>query len=42
MIGGDRCPAFSDVEVSPSFARELIAYGLAKPFIEQTESKKKK
>jgi hypothetical protein len=42
MIGGERSTAFSDVEVSPGLARELIALGLAKPFIEPTESKKKK
>lgn len=42
MIGGERCPAFSDVEVSPGLARELIALGLAKPFVETAEPKKKK
>lgn len=42
MIAGESCPVGSDVEVSPSFARELIALGLAKPFVEPAESKKKK
>lgn len=42
MIAGESCPVGSDVEVSPSFARELVALGLAKPFIETAEPKKKK
>ena len=42
MIAGESCPVGSDVEVSPSFARELIALGLANPFIETAEPKKKK
>ena len=42
MIAGKSCPVGSDVEVSPSFARELIALGLAKPFIETTAEPKKK
>lgn len=42
MIGGESCQAGSDVEVSPAFARELIAIGLAKPFVETAEPKKKK
>lgn len=44
MIGGEPCPVGSDVEVSPAFARELIALGLAKPFVETpaAEPKKKK
>jgi hypothetical protein len=42
MIAGESCPVGSDVEVSPSFARELIALGLAKPFIETAAEPKKK
>ena len=42
MIAGESCPVGSNVEISPSFARELIALGLAKPFIETAEPKKKK
>jgi hypothetical protein len=42
MIAGESCQVGSDVEVSPSFARELIALGLAKPFVETAEPKKKK
>lgn len=42
MIGGECCLNGSDVEVSPSFARELISLGLAKPFVESSEPKKKK
>lgn len=42
MIGGERCLVGSNVEVSPSLARELIAHGLAKPFVETAVEPKKK
>jgi hypothetical protein len=39
---GESCPVGSDVEVSPSFARELFALGLAKPFVVTAAEPKKK
>jgi hypothetical protein len=42
MIGGERCLVGSDVEVSRALARELVSYGLAKPFVETAAEPKKK